>query len=177
VRRVALTFDDGPGPDTPALLAALAARGAPATFFLHGASLRRHGPPPRAYLAAGHELGDHAVHHVALHRRPVRAAAEAVALRALAGAPMRWWRPPYGAGGGVPGLVTVGWDVDPRDWSRPGAEVIAARVLRAVRPGSIVLLHDGRGDRAQTVAAVPRILDGLAAYGLAPVTLTALFAR
>ncbi len=120
MRRVALTFDDGPGPDTPALLAALAARGAPATFFLHGASLRRHGPPPRAYPAAGHELGDHAVRHVPLH---------------------------------------------------------AARVLRAVRPGSIVLLHDGRGDRAQTVAAVPRILDGLAAYGIAPVTLTALFAR
>ncbi len=164
MRRVALTFDDGPGPDTPALLAALAARGAPAAFFLHGASLRRHGPPPRAYLAAGHELGDHAVHHVPLHRRPVRAAAEAVVLRALARAPMRWWRPPYGG-------------ARPRDCERPGAEVIAARVLRAVRPGSIVLLHDGRGDRAQTVAAVPRILDGLAAYGLAPVTLTALFAR
>ncbi len=173
--RVALTFDDGPGADTPALLAALAAGGAPATFFLHGAAVRAAGPGAlRAHVAGGHALGNHALTHVPLHRRPVRAAAEALATRAVARRPLRLWRPPYGAGGPLPGTTLVGWDVDPRDWERPGAGVIAARVLRAVRPGSIVLLHDGRGDRTQTVAAMPRILDGLRERGLVPVTLPAL---
>ncbi len=174
--RIALTFDDGPGADTPALLAALAAAGAPATIFLHGRAVRAQPAAVGAIRAGGHELGNHALTHVPLRGRPARAAAEALATRALARAPLRWWRPPYGAGGGLPGPALVGWDVDPRDWERPGTDAIAARVLRAARPGSIVLLHDGRGDRGQTVGAVPAIVDGLRAAGLEPVRLSALFA-
>jgi hypothetical protein len=63
------------------------------------------------------------------------------------------------------------YDVDPRDWARPGAQTIAARVLGAIHAGSIVDLHDGGGNRSETVAALPLILQGLAARHLTPVAL------
>lgn len=84
----------------------------------------------------------------------------------------RCLRPPYGA---VNSQVysrakslnkTIGlWTIDPRDWSRPGASVIASRVLNNVRSGSVILLHDGGGNRSQTVAALPTILKTLKSRG------------
>jgi peptidoglycan/xylan/chitin deacetylase (PgdA/CDA1 family) len=62
-------------------------------------------------------------------------------------------------------MTTVLWSVDPRDWSRPGAGTIARRILGGVRPGAILLLHDGGGPRSQTVAALPTILRGLRRRG------------
>jgi peptidoglycan/xylan/chitin deacetylase (PgdA/CDA1 family) len=56
-------------------------------------------------------------------------------------------------------LTTVNWDVDPRDWSTPGGGAIASNVIRTARRGSIVVMHDGGGPRAQTVAALPAILS------------------
>ena len=53
------------------------------------------------------------------------------------------------------------WDVDPSDWARPGAVVIAGRVLMQTRPGTIIVMHDGGGDRSQTVAALPLVIEGL----------------
>ena len=86
-------------------------------------------------------------------------------------------RPPYGiAPAGVVrivrslGLLTIQWDVDPADWSRPGASVIAQRVLSAVRPGSIVIMHDGGGDRSETVQALGTIVPTLLARGYHLVT-------
>jgi len=58
-------------------------------------------------------------------------------------------------------MLMVLWSVDPRDWLRPGARVIAERVLSAARPGTIVEMHDGGGDRSQTAAALPAIINGL----------------
>ena len=58
-------------------------------------------------------------------------------------------------------MDTVGWDVDPADWSSPGTGAIERRVLAAVHPGAIVIMHDGGGSRSQTVAAMPAILEGL----------------
>jgi peptidoglycan/xylan/chitin deacetylase (PgdA/CDA1 family) len=66
------------------------------------------------------------------------------------------------------------WTVDPRDWSRPGVRVIAQRVLDHVRPGSIVLMHDGGGDRSQTVAALRLVIAGLKGRGYSMVTLSRL---
>jgi peptidoglycan/xylan/chitin deacetylase (PgdA/CDA1 family) len=72
------------------------------------------------------------------------------------------------------GMATVIWDVDPRDWSTPGAGAIYSRVVSAVRPGSIVVLHDGGGNRSQTVAALPHIIHTLRGRGYHLVTVTKL---
>ena len=63
------------------------------------------------------------------------------------------------------GLRMTLWDVDPEDWRRPGTDAIVDRVLSRVRPGSVILLHDGRGDRGQTVAATERLLADLTEQG------------
>jgi peptidoglycan/xylan/chitin deacetylase (PgdA/CDA1 family) len=68
------------------------------------------------------------------------------------------------------GMTTIGWNVDPRDWAAPGTDEIVARVLGAVTPGAIVIMHDGGGPRPQTVAAVPRIVAALRARGYRLVT-------
>jgi peptidoglycan/xylan/chitin deacetylase (PgdA/CDA1 family) len=93
-----------------------------------------------------------------------------------------WFRPPFGdVDGRVAslaarlGLQTVLWSVDPRDWTRPGTAVIVERVLAAVRPGSVVIMHDGGGDRSETVAALPSILRALRDRGYQCVTLSDLF--
>jgi len=88
-------------------------------------------------------------------------------------------RPPRGASDtatreaiGEQGLQIALWDVDPQDWRRPGADVIAQRVLDGVRPGAIVVLHDGGGDRSETVTALEAILTELGARGYAFLALT-----
>lgn len=88
------------------------------------------------------------------------------------------WRPPYGSydtsivrQAGLYGLTTIMWNVDPTDWSRPGTMTIVNRVLAQVRPGSIILMHDGPAAREETAAALPYILAGLRARGLTPVSL------
>ena len=74
------------------------------------------------------------------------------------------------------GLTTVMWNVDPRDWSRPSANVIINRVLYQAGRGSIILMHDGGGDRSQTVAALPYIIENLRSQGFKFVTLSQLVA-
>lgn len=81
-------------------------------------------------------------------------------------------RPPYGAydDGVVERLAarsidTAMWSVDPKDWTQPGADAIVSRTLSQLRPGSVVVLHDGGGNRSQTVAALPRIIKGARARG------------
>jgi peptidoglycan/xylan/chitin deacetylase (PgdA/CDA1 family) len=88
------------------------------------------------------------------------------------GARPRCLRPPYGSVDAASadqaralGLRLTMWDVDPYDWRRPGAGVIAGRVLSRVRSGDVVLLHDGGGDRSQTVAALQQVLASLSARG------------
>ncbi|MFJ8431351.1 polysaccharide deacetylase family protein [Kitasatospora sp. NPDC094019] len=177
---VALTFDDGPHPEwTPQVLDALARYDAPAAFFCIGLHALAHPGVVRRTAAEGHTLGNHSWSHAYLPdlgpiglRDQLGFTADALA-RACGGAPpSRWLRPPYG--GRSPellravagsGFTTVLWDVDARDWSRPGPGVIAERVLGAVRPGSVVLMHDGGGDRSQTVAALPGIITGLRRRG------------
>jgi len=95
-----------------------------------------------------------------------------------------WFRPPFGhtspaldaLARGL-GMQTVGWSVDPRDWTMIATTTIVARVLEAVRPGAIVLLHDGGGPRQQTLAAVPPIVRGLRTRGYVIVTLSQLLER
>ncbi|MEV6975758.1 polysaccharide deacetylase family protein [Kitasatospora sp. NPDC093806] len=181
--RVALTFDDGPDPvHTRQVLEILDRYGARATFFCVGHHVAALPDEVRRIADAGHELGNHSWSHPFLPdltpeqlREQLDRTTEAVA-RVTGEAPTRF-RPPYG---GLtpevlatlaehPGTVTL-WDVDSRDWSRPGPERIAETVLGGVRPGSVVLMHEGAGDRGQTVRALPSIIEGLLERGLEPVT-------
>ncbi|HKF92181.1 MAG TPA: polysaccharide deacetylase family protein [Acidimicrobiia bacterium] len=187
VDAVALTFDDGPGTVTPAILTILRDRGARATFNVLGARVRHGAPLVRRAVADGHELGVHGWRHRDLSRDPVRAWAEisraSATIRAVSGVVPRVFRPPLGAtshllalAARAAGLVTVTWDVDPRDFSEPGAETIRERVAAGVRPGSIVLLHDDRPGLLATAVALDGILDDLAERGLATVTSSRLLA-
>ncbi len=166
-RAVALTFDDGPSPSSPAMLHVLHRFRVNATFFLLGRQVRRYPRLPRRELRAGNELGNHSFRHSASPSyRDLRTTNRLI--RAASGFRPCLFRPPFGAvsrslieSALALRMSTVGWDVDPRDWSTPGADAIARRVLRAVHPGAIVVMHDGGGSRSQTVAALPVILRGL----------------
>ena len=181
--RVALTFDDGPDPvHTRRVLEILDRYGVRATFFCVGHHVAALPDEVRRIAAAGHELGNHSWSHPYLPdltadqlREQLDRTAEVVA-RVAGEAPTRF-RPPYGALTpevlaaleGYPTTLTM-WDVDSRDWTRPGPERIAATVLEAAGPGSVVLMHEGAGDRGQTVQALPSIVEGLLERGLDLVT-------
>ncbi|MEY9849372.1 peptidoglycan/xylan/chitin deacetylase (PgdA/CDA1 family) [Streptacidiphilus sp. BW17] len=183
VPRVALTFDDGPDPAlTRQVLEILDRYGARATFFSVGHHVAALPDEVRRIADAGHELGNHSWSHPYLPdltpsqlREQLDRTTEAVA-RVTGQAPTRF-RPPYGALtpevlaalDGYPTTLTL-WDVDSRDWTRPGPEQIAATVLEAAGPGSVVLMHEGAGDRGQTVRALPSIVEGLLERGLELVT-------
>jgi peptidoglycan/xylan/chitin deacetylase (PgdA/CDA1 family) len=187
-RMVALTFDDGPSGRTPAILRELAHHHAHATFFVVGRSTRGMEPVLRHMAATGNELADHTYSHanlVAL-RAPGRTRQlewTSALVREATGIRPRFFRPPYGATGPAVnrlgrelGLVPVLWSVDSRDWQLPGTKAIVRRVLANVKPGSIVLMHDGGGDRRETLRALPAILRALERRHLQPVTLSRLLA-
>jgi peptidoglycan/xylan/chitin deacetylase (PgdA/CDA1 family) len=178
---VALTFDDGPSSYTLAVLSALASEGVHATFFDVGTRVVARPDLVQAELVGGNEVENHSYFHnnlgsrTGLYNFPYDVADLKRTARAMmgAGAPRpHFFRPPYGSLQSTLGSaslsideVPVTWNVDPRDWSRPGTDEIIARVLGSTRSGSIVLMHDGGGDRSQTVAAVVPIVEGLRARG------------
>lgn len=179
--RVALTFDDGPGRVTEPILEVLERHGARGTFNVLGERIEGRGRLLRRTLAEGHELGNHAFHHDRLGGRPIAAYRElrrtSAAVQAAAGVRPQVFRPPYGsvshsvvAAARLAGLVTVTWDVDPHDYETPGAEVIRRRMVRRVRPGSIVLLHDDRKALEQTAVALDGALGELRQQGYEFVT-------
>ncbi|RKN24180.1 polysaccharide deacetylase family protein [Micromonospora musae] len=176
VRSVALTFDDGPSPAwTPKILDRLRAAKVTATFCVVGMEAKRHPELVRRIVREGHQLCNHSWRHdVDLGRRPVaeiRADLERTnkAIRAaVPNAKISFYRQPGGVWTpevvGVAkqlGMSPLHWNVDPQDWRRPPAKTISKRVLGAVHPGSIVLLHDGGGDRAATIAACVGVIGEL----------------
>jgi peptidoglycan/xylan/chitin deacetylase (PgdA/CDA1 family) len=187
-RMVALTFDDGPSGRTPAILRVLAHHHAHATFFVVGRATRGMQPILRHIALSGNELGDHTYSHADLLglKTPGRTRQlqwTRTLVHEATGIEPRFFRPPYGATGPAVnrlgrslGLVPVLWSVDSRDWQLPGTKAIVRRVLANVRPGSIVLLHDGGGDRRETLRALPAILRALEKRHLQPVTLSKLLA-
>ncbi len=175
-RVVALSFDDGPWPDTPGFVRLLEREHVPATFFLIGGQVTsRYRSVLRRELRDGDALGDHTFTHPFLTRtRDVHGQLQQTiaAIRAQTGFRPCVFRPPYGAYNGSVlatardlQLATILWNVDPRDYTRPGTGVIASRVLAHVHPGSIVLSHDGGGPREQTLAAYGQIIRTLRARG------------
>jgi peptidoglycan-N-acetylglucosamine deacetylase len=182
---VALTFDDGPGAVTEAVLDVLRRHGAQATFNLLGERIAGREALVRRVAREGHELGVHGWVHDDPRAHPLaaaRGAARTAALTArVANVRPRLYRPPFGLTDrrlrlamAPTRLRTVVWDVDPRDFEAPGAEAIHARTLAAVRPGSIVLLHDDRPELAPTAEAVDRLLGDLSRRGWRAVTVSEL---
>lgn len=179
---VALTFDDGlNGETTREAAALLEAAGMRGTFFIVGQTLQEQASLGHELLARGHVLGNHSFDHA--RARPddreydeLRRAEDEFA-RVLGVCP-RYFRPPYGtetphtkAAVRAAGMRTILWDVEVADWSETDAGRLASDVLDEVRPGSVVLLHDGDegrpgGDRSVLLAALPAILEGLRARGL-----------
>ena len=187
-RRLALTFDDGPDTtSTPRLLDTLAQHGVRATFFMIGAHVVRRPEIARAVAEAGHVIGNHTLTHLLLTLRSRAAIAAELrdCQRALAdavGPHSRLFRPPYG--GRRPavlreareqGLLPVMWRIAGYDWRTQSAAKIERNVLRQVRGGEVILLHDGApgipaADRAGTVAAVARLIPVLKQQGFEFVT-------
>jgi peptidoglycan/xylan/chitin deacetylase (PgdA/CDA1 family) len=181
-REVALTFDDGPSPYTRPIVRRLRLLRVPATFFTVGLQLERFSGAVAPVLGAGFPVEDHTVNHRSLAHLP-RAAqlreirGEARRLVRLGVPRPRLFRPPYGtydrnteAIARSLGMLVVLWTVDSRDYTRPGRKRIVFNVLSGIRPGAIVLMHDGGGDRSQTLAALPAIVRGLRRRGYRLVT-------
>jgi peptidoglycan-N-acetylglucosamine deacetylase len=171
VSQVALTFDDGPDPDsTPRVLDRLDELGLRGTFFCLGSRVRETPELVAETLLRGHEIGVHGFvheHHFARHPGWVTADLDA-ALEALAecGVEPRWYRPPYGqvSAGTLRaarsrGLELVHWSAWGREWDEPDGRSVAERVSRSLEPGAIVLLHDS--DVTSPQGTVDRVIDAL----------------
>ncbi len=188
---VALTFDDGPDPlATPALLDLLRERKAACAFFWVGELVRAHPEIARRAAQEGHLLGNHSHRHSFLTnffwggalRRELAACQAAIA--AAAGSAPRYYRPPFGLVNHAVqeatmalGLEVVGWEARGFDTTAASPDAVVARILRRVRPGGIILLHDGGQEPARVVEITSRLLDGLKDQGLAPVRLDRLRGR
>jgi len=174
---VALTFDDGPSFYTPQVLRILRHFRIHATFFLIGQQVRPNASLVREELAEGHAIGDHTWNHANVSGGGSFAYSQISSTRAAIRSASGYYTPclfraPYGAVSGALfpvarslGMLTIEWDVDPRDWSRPGTGSIYSTVVSQARRESIILMHDGGGPRNQTVAALPSIIRTLRSRG------------
>lgn len=172
-----LTFDDGPGVATPAVLEALDQLGVTATFFCLGEAALHRPDMVRAIVEGGHEVGSHGHSHLDLRQLSAEVFARTQvlpsirALEDITGSEVTLFRPPYGEISpaqvewlACEGLTLVGWSVDPQDWADPEAPGHVSRVVgeitRKLHPGAIVLLHDGDdGDTSR--ASIVEILNVL----------------
>lgn len=185
--KVALTFDDGPDPVwTPQILDVLSAAQVPAAFFIIGANGELHPDLLRRIVREGHEIGIHTFTHpniatiTATQFQMELSATQRLLVSAVERQSLLF-RPPYAvdAEPETPdqvrpielaselGYLTVGMQIDPDDWQRPGVDEIVRRTLAAAQTGegSIILLHDAGGDRSQTVAAIPKLITALREQG------------
>ncbi|MCD2194934.1 polysaccharide deacetylase family protein [Actinomycetospora endophytica] len=176
---VALTFDDGPAADTPRILDVLARNDVTATFCEIGQQARARPDLVRRVVAAGHRLCNHTITHdpaigtrtPAVMDTQLRASRDML-VSASGGADVDYFRAPEGrwtptllSRSAQAGMQPLGWTVDTRDWTRPGTAAIVASVERGVRPGAIILFHDGGGPRGQTVQALQQLIPRLRAQG------------
>jgi peptidoglycan-N-acetylglucosamine deacetylase len=182
-KQVALTFDDGPSPYTPQVLSILRDRHVKGTFFELGSQVSEAPGKARDVYRSGNELANHSLHHELYPGRTSMAETNRRIVNATGFHPCLF-RPPYGLytspmvdAARDLGMNTVIWDVDPNDWAQPGSGTIYQRVVSNVEPGSVVLLHDGGGNRSQTVAALGPIISTLKDRGYELVTLSRLLGQ
>ena len=179
---VALTFDDGPNPPwTNEIMKTLDRYDVKATFFVVGANADAAPEVARALIDDGQLVGNHSYRHrkrdALLDPRYAELSKAEASISKAAGVCPALFRSPNGFHTpwqlhevASEGMRTVGWDVQPADWENPKPEVIVKRVLDSVKPGSIILLHDGSDtnqgvDRQATLDALPGIIEGLRAQG------------
>jgi peptidoglycan/xylan/chitin deacetylase (PgdA/CDA1 family) len=173
---VSFTFDDGPNPaDTLRLLQVLRRHQVRAVFCLWGEHVRQYPEVVRRIAAEGHVLCNHSMNHDDLSAKtPDEIRADLVATNALIRdvvpyARIPYFRAPYGAWGESPQIAAelrmqpLGWRLAIADWEPPGTNVLVQRLREGITPGAVVLMHDGGGDRSQTVQAVNRIIPELRA--------------
>lgn len=184
---VALTFDDGPEPgSTNVILAILRHYGAHATFFVVGRQAERYPRYVQQIALAGDEVENHGMNHRLLPRlgqkqilTEIRTSSDLIT--ELTGHAPTYFRPPYGsynarvaiAAGSLHETLVL-WTIDTRDWTLRSPNAIAQSVLQQIRPGAIVLMHDGGGPRRRTAQALSIILRGLRQKGYVAVTLSEL---
>jgi poly-beta-1,6 N-acetyl-D-glucosamine synthase len=191
-KTVALTFDDGPDPAwTPKVLDVLHREQVPATFFDVGSRIASYPGVVRRELAEGHEIGSHTFTHAALSNIPgwrenLELSMTQLALAGATGRASVLVRPPYSSTADAvtardlrtmaqatrDGYLVVLADLDSGDWQRPGWLRIVANSLPHGDAGAIVMFHDGGGNRAQTVEALPRLIEALKARGYRFTTVT-----
>jgi peptidoglycan-N-acetylglucosamine deacetylase len=191
VKDIALTFDDGPGPDTPRILAVLRRYHAPATFFVMGRSISTGGGGRTLEQLGGatYPIGDHTLTHPPLaalgegaQRNEILGLARLLRDR---GKPTpSLFRPPFGSFSATTrriahqaGMLMVLWTADTKDYSQPGKKKIIYTAVSAAEPGAVVLMHDGPANRSQTVAALPRIIVRLRQRGYKLVTIPQMLAE
>ncbi len=182
---VAITFDDGPDPEwTAKILDVLKEKKAPAAFFVLGRQAEREPEILQRIAREGHEIGNHSFFHPDLSRVSLRQAELELnacqrIIEAITDRSTILFRPPYIRDShpytvleAIPveiaqdmNYLTVAANIDPRDYERPGAVEILNRVKAQRRFGNIILMHDAGGDRSQTVAALPEIIDYLRERG------------
>lgn len=186
---LALTFDDGPSPndtETPGVLEVLDKYGVKGTFFMLGTEAEQYPEVAKKVADAGHQVASHSYSHADEHflnntteddvRYQVGHAREI--LEEATGVEVPYIRPPGGnvdlkaikaAGDLADGYI--GWSLDPTDYNLPGADAIAQTVIDRATPGDIILLHDGGGDRSQTIAALDKLIPALQDEGYTFVTI------
>ncbi len=184
-RRVALTFDDGPDPrSTPALLDLLRERGVPAAFFCIGKNVEAHPRLVARIAAEGHALGNHSFsHHYFTNFFTVTRLKDELertqqAIERAAGVKPRWYRPPIGhsnprtfRAAGALGLRVVGWTARGLDTLRTEPDRVVASLKRQLKPGAIIVLHDGGIPPERLLATVQSLLDTLRALDYEVVSL------
>jgi len=181
-RTIALTFDDGPGPYTAKILDVLERFHVPATFFVIGTQVASRPELLRRIVADGSEVGVHTYTHpdlgaVSAWRERLELDSTQLAIASATGFTTALMRPPFSSTASA--LTPPEWraiaraghyrvvlaDLDTRDWSRPGVPAIVAAATPVGDAGAIVMLHDGGGDRSETVAALERLIPALRARG------------
>ncbi|MFD3400392.1 polysaccharide deacetylase family protein [Kribbella sp. NPDC058693] len=164
-----LTFDDGPQHEwTPKVLQVLRKHHAQATFFVIGIQVAQFPELVTAERAAGHHVGNHTYDHKTLTRLPDAKVRQEIA----GGIKSKCLRPPEGATNAKIHAIAAAyhqhevlWDVDTEDWEKPGVAHIEHAIMSGARPGAIILMHDGGGNRSQTVAALDSALTKLTKLG------------
>lgn len=181
---VALTFDDGPSATyTPKILAVLKKHNVKATFFELGSEIKKHPQLTQQVAAAGNQVALHSEKHIRLAHATVADIRTNVTqgketIKQVLGVYPTYMRPPYGSVDGAVynviqenGLGIALWSIDTRDWSRPGVKHIVDVANKYRSPGVIILMHDGGGNRQQTVDALPKIIKAYKKAGYRFVTI------
>ena len=177
-KAIALTIDDGPDPVyTPQVLRVLNQYRVTASFSMIGLNVARYPHLARAVVEEGHHIANHTWTHSDLARMPVhRVHTELTrasqAIHSATGVHPQLFRAPYGAWSATVirqcermRMVPLDWSVDPHDWARPGVRSIVRNIMHNTQPGSIILEHDGGGNRSETVEALRIVLPRLLRQG------------